>query len=398
MQIQLLAVTAHDVWRLTSAILIILLALAIVGYAVWHGLQQSEDPVRIIVKGVITIGAFIFVIAAALAGPAGMFLGIVVAAFIGFMWAPHLGALVASPFTEMFEGSHDVVRVPLYSMAEARRKRGHYLEAVQEIRKQLADFPTDFPGQYMLAEIQAQDLHDLSAAHATIFEILAQPGHHQKNIVFALNRLADWQANDQQIVVAQETLERITKLFPESEDAQLAEQRIAHLGSAERALPTDRGAVIPLPHHEENVGLRPDFTGFKLPPEDPGLLAAQYVKQLETYPQDFETREKLALLYADQFQRADLAEVQLEQLIGHPHQPPKQVARWLNLLAEVQLRSGAEIERPHATLQRIIELYPNSAAAETALHRQRFLKIELKAHQKSEAIKLPATDQRLGLR
>ena len=74
------------------------------------------------------------------------------------------------------------------------------------------------------------------------------------------------------------------------------------------------------------------------------------------------------------------------------------MARWLNLLADLQLKETGNIEQPFATLQRIIDLYPNSAAAETALHRQRYLNIELKGQQSREPIKVPPTDQRLGLR
>ena len=42
--------------------------------------------------------------------------------------------------------------------------------------------------------------------------------------------------------------------------------------------------------------------------------------------------------------RLDLASDQLEQMISLPNQPGRLVVRWLNLLADLQVRSGADYE------------------------------------------------------
>ena len=78
----------------------------------------------------------------------------------------------------------------------------------------------------------------------------------------------------------------------------------------------------------------------------PSALASQYVSQLNKHPADTDTREKLAVLYAENFGRLDLAVDQLEQLIALPEETPKHVTRWLNLLATLHISvANDEAER-----------------------------------------------------
>ena len=91
-----------------------------------------------------------------------------------------------------------------------------------------------------------------------------------------------------------------------------------------------------------------DSTEFLKPQEiAPGKLAAAHVKHLETHPHDSEVREKLALIYAKDFKRLDLATMELAQLINEPRHSPKQIAGWLNLLANFQIESGADVATVH---------------------------------------------------
>src|ERR1041384_2048843 len=111
----------------------------------------------------------------------------------------------------------------------ARQKRGLYAEAIAEIWKQLERFPTDFEGQMLLAQIQAENLQDLSAAENTVERLVTQPGHAPKNVVFALYSLADWQlkfGHDRD--AAQRALQRVIDLLPDSEFSLDAAQRIGH--------------------------------------------------------------------------------------------------------------------------------------------------------------------------
>ena len=100
----------------------------------------------------------------------------------------------------------------------------------------------------------------------------------------------------------------------------------------------------------------------------------------------------------DHYQRLDLATDQLEQMIQQPNQPAKLVVRWLNLLADLQIRSRADFQTVHQTLQRIVDRDPNLAAAEMARHRQALLKLELKANESRQEVKLGTYEQNIGLK
>ena len=131
---------------------------------------------------------------------------------------------------------------------------------------------------------------------------------------------------------------------------------------------------------------------------DPAQVAADFVKHLEQHPLDTEAREKLALIYADHYGRLDLASDQLEQMIAQPHQPGRLVVHWLNLLADLQIRSGSDYETVKATLERIIDRDPELAAAGIARNRLALLKLEMKAQEKKESVKMGTYEQNIGLK
>ena len=85
-------------------------------------------------------------------------------------------------------------------------------------------------------------------------------------------------------------------------------------------------------------------------------------------------------------------------MIQQPNQPARQVVHWLNLMADVQVRSGADYETVKQTLERIIERQPNLAAAEIARNLIALLKLELKARQQNEKVKMGTYEQNLGLK
>jgi len=131
---------------------------------------------------------------------------------------------------------------------------------------------------------------------------------------------------------------------------------------------------------------------------DPADLAVDYVKHLEQHPQDTEAREKLAVIYADHYKRLDLAADQLEQMITQPNQPHRLVVHWLNLLADLQIRSGSDYETVKQTLERIVELGPELAAAGIARNRLSILKLEMKGKKEKEPVKMGVYEQNIGLK
>lgn len=392
------------VWAMAKLGLIV----ALVAWILFRWWRRSEDE-RLISKWILTAAvgaALIFVVAPIVAkgGPVAAFVGVPAAAVCGLalaiLWASNIGGVVARPFEALFSGGEEEIEPqPLYSIAEARRKQGKYAQAIAEVRGQLARFPTDFTGHLMLAQIQAEDLKDLPGASDTIERWLAQEGHRPANIAHALNRLADWHlrlARDPD--AAREALERIPRLFPDTELSQLAAERIAHLSSRELLAERLAPRVIALERHEEHFGLRESFSDLIPADAVPETVAADYVARLEQHPLDTETREKLAVLYADRLQRLDLALEQLDQMIEHPHQPPKHVVHWLHLKADLHIKYGGDISGARAALEQVSQRFPGRAAAEIARNRIPYLPLELKGQQKSQVVKLGSYEANIGLK
>ena len=317
---------------------------------------------------------------------------------LSVLWTPDLGAFIFSPLTSLFDGGNESAKLkPLYSIAQARRKQGKYPEAIVEIRNQLARFPDDIEGAMLLAEIQAEDMKDLPSAEATLNHFCDRPKAPPKQVAAALNRLADWQlklARDAD--AARAALQRIAQRFPDTDLAMQAAQRIARLDGAEKLLAGPQPLVVP--HSEQNYGLLNSMEHLQPAEADPARVAADYVKHLEQYPLDTEIREQLAILYADHYERMDLATRELQQLIDAPHQPAKRVAHWLNLLADLQVRHGADFGTVRGTLAQIVERFPDLAVASLARSRLDRLSLELKNRGRGKTVKLGVYEQNLGLK
>jgi len=393
-------------WQLLSSILIGFALLGIVGWLAWYSLKRSEDPVRLVVKWVLTaicLGILIFVIGPMLWGP-GVVLGIPAAALMGLVlaiiWRHNITMLIAKPFASLYDGGNEEPEPkPVYSIALAKRKRGDYLGARDAVREQLMKFPDDPEGQMLLAEIEAQDLNDLRAASIIVERFIAQPGHPPTSLVYALNSMADWHlkyAQDRE--AAEACFRRIIELLPSSEWSLRAEQRIAHLGTLEDLLGGKRNQPIQVPHIEGDPGLDGGRSIAMPVEEDGATLAARYVKHLEEFPHDTEIREQLARLYGEHFKRLDLAMDQLEQLIQYPHQPQRQVVKWLNMQVDFQVNYGGTYDAARAALQRIIQLYPNAGAANVAQNRIELLSKEFKGKEKSQVVQLGSYEDDLGLK
>ena len=387
-----------------------LILLGFIGWLCWRSLQKHHNPAILIFKWVFTavLGWLEFAIAVpafARGGLEAIFVGLgltcVLAMAFNLTWRHSIIEILAKPLTNALDGgSEPPESKPYYSIAMASRKRGHPLEAIVAIREQLAKFPTDFEGVMLLANIQVEDLKDLPGAEITLNRFCASPKAPDRQVVAALTQLADWhlkQAVD--VDAARAALQQIIARFPETEYSLRAEQRLAHLGETGKILLAqhDRQAMN-VPEGVQNIGLL-DSTAFLQPQAiEPGKLAAVYVKHLEQHPHDTEVREKLALIYAQDFKRLDLATLELAQLINEPRHMPKQVAHWLNLLANFQIELGADVATVRATLEKIAEQFPGLPVAEIAQRRLGRLNAEFKGRQPTPDVKLGVYEQNLGLK
>jgi tetratricopeptide (TPR) repeat protein len=377
----------------------------VVGFFTWlavRTLRRTEDPAKLIFKGAVTIPVVFFGLW--MARGSGIFGPILIAVMgivLSIMWAPHISEWISRPLSSLYDGGTEPPEPkPYYSVAQAKRQRREFLQAVVAIREQLARFPNDFEGVMLLAGIQAENLQDLSGAEITLNHFCDQPNPPPRQFAAAMNQLADWQIKlVHDFDSARAALEKITARFPDSELSLQAAQRIAHLGGTEKQLMSalDRQPMA-VPEGVKSVGLLASSEHLRPTEADPTKLAAAYVKHLEEHPLDTEAREKLAVIYAGHYQRLDLAAGELNQLIETPNQPAKRVAHWLNLLADLQVQHGADYETVRGTLEKIIERFPDLAAGEMARTRLGRLKLELKARKQTPGVELGVYEQNIGLK
>src|SRR5690242_12436101 len=396
-----------------STILELALCAGVVGWVLYRWLKKSDDPARLISKWVITavmVSITWWVSAGKVAGSGGgldygtAFVVVIACAICGVVlaitWGSNIAEVLGKPLTGLFDGGdQEIIPRPFYSIAEAKRKQGKYLEAVAEIRKRLVRFPGDFNGMLMLADVQAENLNDLSGAQVTIERLLVECEPSSMNMALALNRLADWHLKfGHDPDSARLALEQIVQMFPDTEQAYLAGQRIAHLMTPDMLTEKKEPHRIKVGQFQENIGLLREPANVRAPTEDPAETASKLVEHLRDHPQDSEARERLALIYAEHYQRLDLAVGQLEELIAQPNLPPKHAVHWLNVLADLQIKHAGDTAAARAALQRVVELFPKSASAENARNRMAHLELELRAKKKSQVVKLGSYEQNIGLR
>ena len=392
----------HRTFDIVIGTLGTIVALALVGWGVFYALKKSDDPVKILSKLLFTVPFAVGIIwFTHRLGPFGPFLIVFMAVVLSVMWTPHLSDFFISPLTNLFDGGNEPPeRKPFYSIAMTKRNRGKPHEAIAEIRRQLEQFPNDFEGVMLLARVQAEDMNDLAGAENTLNHFCNWPGAPIRQVAAAFTQLADWHLKiSADADSARAALQQIITRFPDTESALQAEQRIAHLSEAEKMiLAREDRQDVAVPEGVHNVGLL-DSTDFLKPQEvEPGKLAAAHVKHLEAHPRDIEVREKLALIYAKDFKRLDLATMELAQLINEPRHQPKQIAHWLNMLANFQVELGADIATVRETLQKIVDQFPNLPIADIAQRRLMRLESEFKGLQQSSSVKMGTYEQNIGLK
>lgn len=385
------------------------LSLLVLGIGLWWWANRREHSLAVgIGKVGVTIGLTLGM--AALVGAlmsqenySRLFvplLAVVYALVLAVHWAPGLGTLLARPLTDALDGgSLPPEPRPYYSVALAHRQHGDFQQAVAHIREQLERFPHDVEGQLLLAAIQAENLLDLPAAEQTIEQLCAQPGLPPAVVAAARQQLADWHLKwGQDVEAARRALQAIVDQFPETDVARTAAERQAHLDSTAKQLRWRAATRWEVRPGRADLGLRPGEG-----PVVPGLESAtdaieECRRQLAAHPQDTEARERLAVLYAQQLQRLDLAREQFEWLVRHHLDAPQKVAHWLHRLADLQVQAGESQETVRGTLQSIVELYPDLAVAETARARLARLPLEIRGRQRRPAVALGQYETNLGVR
>ena len=373
---------------------------------IWRTIKKSEDPGRILYKWVISfvLIAFLVFFAATGMGPSFAFAGPITAAIIGvilgILWAPHIGAVMAKPFTGFYDGGDEEPEArPFYSIARAKIKRGKYDEAIAEVRKQLDRFSEDYEGWMLLADIYGENLKDNKSAQECLAEILRHEGHAPRNIVYTLNRSADWHLHhNADRESARAALEEIIYRFPGSEHAHFASQRIAHLTTDQMLVEQRNRPTLHLERRDEYIGLQGKVADPRAEAQPPAARASRLVEHLTIHPHDVEAREELATIYAQHYRRMDLATDQLDQLISSAGASQKEISRWLNMLVDFHVNIDQNRDAARAALERIVQLFPGGAVAGLAQSRLAYLEGEFRKNSKSQVIKLGSYEDNVGLK
>jgi tetratricopeptide (TPR) repeat protein len=376
---------------------LLLMALPIAGI-VWMIRRQfragEDDKLVILLRWAVTL----FVVALALlAFPLFHLFGLVLIVFSGValavLWAPTLGAWVARPLTMSFDGGNlPPERRPQLSIATAQRQRGHYQEAVALLKAQINEFPDDFETRMLLAAVLIENLGDFESGRLHVARVVNNTAHPPRLRSYALTQLADWElGRGRDPEAARQCFEQIRALFPGTEFALAAAQRLAHL-------PTE----APAPSAAESSARAPIRLGAapRADIAEPSAAseADRLTAQLAAHPLDAEARERLAMIYAEELGTPELAAQELEVLIGQPARPPRLVARWLHLLADVQLHRLGNVDAARAALERIAQRFPGTALAENAQHRLDCLSVELAGKKTSRTLRLGSYEDDLGLK
>jgi tetratricopeptide (TPR) repeat protein len=289
-----------------------------------------------------------------------------VGVILAFMWLPSLVDTGLSGLMESMTGGREqIVPTPFYFRTQALRKRGEFSAALAELDAELVKFPQDQEGHLLKAEILADDQKEVTAALAVLSQFEELPGLDAgKRNVARFRRVDLLQVRLSDFAAAEGILNSILSEDPTSSAAQVARQRLAHATSA-AGTSAARGKLI-VTRHSESLGLSHDLGASRILPENPAAQASELLKHLESHPGDWEARERLATLYADQFGHVPLAVAQLRELISQPHQPQKRVAGWLQRVAAIHLQPGGTHSEARLALEEIQDRFPNSVWSEQA--------------------------------
>ena len=403
--------------RVYSAILVYGVLAAVVVYIIRKQLKNPDnDPVKVIVKWTVTVAIVAFGVYATLwsndrASLLVVFIFLLLpgSVIMALWWTPEISEWMASPITNALTGDSRIsYNKPEYGVANARRNRGQYVEAVEAVDEELTKHPGNFDGLMLKASIQAENLGDLEAATETVQEAIEGEEQLSYRLPVALNKMADWQlavAGDPD--AARRTLRQIREALPESQAAQFAAQRLASLDSSEETA----AAVVDFNESYQKLveesAAKDDFTSpLELPKaiesnqQQAGEKAlAACLRRVALHPDSVSNREELAALYLDHANQPPKAAEQYDHLLALPGTTIHQKTAWLNKIADIQVKSGESHETVRATLERVIALDPKAAPAARAQQRISYLNIELRgANRKTTKLQLGSYEEDIGLK
>jgi hypothetical protein len=273
---------------------------------------------------------------------------------------------------------HAQKRPPIYARAIAKLKFGKYTEAEWEIIRELEKCEDDFEGWMMLAELYATHFHNLPEAEKTVLEACSQPRTSPSQLSLALHRLADWHLKlGTDPDTARWTLQIICDRLKGTHLAHMAQLRINQLPLTPQELREQRVAkAVPLPALGDSLDEGPPAPASNLERHKAAHLANECVEKLKHDPNNVQAREKLARLFAEQLDRADLGIEQITLLLEMPDPPEGRRAEWWGLIAAWHLKHRQDPEAARLVLERLVQEFPQTPQALAARRRIRLIDAE----------------------
>ncbi len=188
--------------------------------------------------------------------PMDRFFGMVVAIFYGltlfalFGWS-FLAAIGEWIGNSLYMPSDKNFQIaPEYSVAEARARVGKYLEAIDEYRKVILEYPDDIYPHLRIAEFAVKHLKDLKLAELELLSALGK-AKGVDSTTLAAGRLADFYQHElQDPARALGVMKQLREKIPGTRQAKLAEERITVLESIAHD-------GVPLPKPPDKIANRP---------------------------------------------------------------------------------------------------------------------------------------------
>lgn len=268
---------------------------------------------------------------------------------------------------------------PMYARAIAKMKFGKYSEAEWDIIQELEKCEDDFEGWMMLADLYANQFHDMAEAEQTILEICDQPRTTPSQVSIALHRLADWYLKlSQDPDAARRALQTICDRLPGTHLARMAQLRLNQLPQTTQELVEQRTASpIPLPALGDQLD-EPAPVDEQMDKHKAAEAANACAEKLKLDPNNVQAREKFARILTERLYKPDLGIEQLTLLLNMPEQSEGKRAEWLGTIAAWHIRYRQDPDTGRNILERVVREFPNSPQALVARRRIRLMDAELR--------------------
>ena len=213
----------------------------------------------------------------------------------------------------------------------------------------------------------------LGEAEQTVLEICDQPKTTTSQFSVALHRLADWHLKmGEDPEAARRALQMICDRLRGTHLAHMAQLRINHLpANAEELREQHSARPIPLPALGDSLDEAAAPASSELDYGQAVEMATGCVERLKQDPNNIPAREKLARLFSERLDKAELGIEQLTQLLNLPDQPDAKRAEWLSLTAAWHIKYRNDLDNGRKVLERVIREFPESPQAFAARRRIR---------------------------